>query len=153
MKSKDQQLLEEAYESILLDEKINWKGALTAGAMAAASLLGGGQARAADLDKPTQGIEQTHKVTVEDLIPQKEFEQVLDMMRQAVDKGDLKTVKQIYNFVKKECHDAIGKVSGSGEITKVAKMEAAALKIWNDAYLGLMKGGLNAIGDATRATQ
>lgn len=49
MKSKDQQLLEEAYEEVLLQE-LNWKGALAAGAMAASGLMGGaGQAKASEV--------------------------------------------------------------------------------------------------------
>ena len=154
MKTKDQRLLEEAYIDIMLDEKINWKGALTAGAMAAMNLLGGNQAQAADSGKTVSGVEQAHNhsVTAEDLIPRAEFNQVLDMMREAVKKGDLKTVKQIYNFVHKECVDAVGRVSGSGEIKKIAAMDAEALKIWNDAYLGLMKGGISAVGDAIKGS-
>lgn len=143
MKNKDQILLEQAYEDILLNEKINWKGALTAAAMAAANLLGtSSTAKADSLDKPATSIEQTKKVTAEDLIPRKEFDQVLDMMRQQVAKGDLKSVKQIYNIVQNECTKASGEVSGSEEIRKIADMHAEALKIWNDAYLGVAKSGL-----------
>lgn len=150
MKSREQRLLEEAYEQILIDEKINWKGALTAAAMAATSLLGGtGTAKA---DVPSQGIEQAVRVTAEDLIPQKEFEQVLDMMRQAVAKGDLKSAKQIYNIVNRECSEAAGKVQGNKEIHKLADMDATALKIFNDAYLGVFKGGIEAMADAARGT-
>ena len=46
MKSKDQELLEEAYNEVMLNE-LNWKGALAAGAMATSGLLGGGTAMAA----------------------------------------------------------------------------------------------------------
>ena len=151
MKSKDQQLLEEAYEDILLDEKINWKGALTAAAMAAATLLGGaGNAKA---DAPTQSMEQTHKVTVEDLIPQKEFEQVLDMMKQAVAKGDLKTAKQICEVVRKECQDAAMKVSGRDQILKLADMEGEALSIFQTARLGVIQTGMGAMANSLKAAQ
>lgn len=143
MKTKDQLLLEQAYEDILLDEKINWKGALTALAMAAANLLGhAGTSQAAELEKPATSVEHNQKITAEDLIPRKDFDEVLDMMRQAVDKGDLKSVKQIYNIVNQECSKAAAEVSGSEEIEKLANMDAEALKIWNDAYLGVMKLGI-----------
>jgi len=145
MKTKDQLLLEEAYREILIDEKINWKGALTSAAMAAVTLLGGGTAKASDLDKPVAGIEQTAKVTVEDLIPQKEFQQVLQIMRDCIAKGDLKSAKQILNFIRQECTNATGEVSGSDEIRKIAGMHAQAEKIFNDAYLGAVKGGLEAM--------
>ena len=149
MKSKDQQLLEEAYENILLDEKINWKGALTAAAMTAATLLGGaGNAKA---ETPSQGIEQSHNVTVEELIPQKEFEHVLDMMRQAVAKGDLKSAKQICEVVRKECQDAAMKVRGREQILKLADMEGEALGIFHNARLGVIKAGMGAMADSARA--
>jgi hypothetical protein len=151
MKSKDQQLLEEAYEDIFLDEKINWKGALTAAAMTAATLLGG--AGTAKADTPSQSLEQSHKITAEDLIPQKEFEQVLDMMKQAVAKGDLKSAKQIYEVVRKECQDAVMKVSGSADMRKLAEMEAEATEIWHLARLNVVKTGMGAMADSLRAAQ
>lgn len=151
MKNKDQILLEQAYQDILLDEKINWKGALTAAAMAAATLLGASSTAKADaFDRPSTPTEQTKKVTAEDLLPRKEFDQVLDMMRQQVAKGDLKSVKQIYNIVQKECTKAAGEVSGSDEIRKIAGMQAEALKIWNDAYLGVAKSGLESMAQSLK---
>jgi hypothetical protein len=150
----DQILLEQAYEEILLNEKINWKGALTATALAALNLLGhAGTSQAAEFDKPSTSIEQNHKVTAEDLIPRKDFDQVLDMMRQAVAKGDLKSAKQIYNIVNKECTNASMEVSGSDEVRKIAGMDAEALKIWNDAYLGVIQTGIGAMTNAARAAQ
>jgi hypothetical protein len=151
MKSKDQILLEQTYEDILLDEKINWKGALTAAAITAATLLGGsGNTKA---ETPSQGIEQTHKVTVEDLIPQKEYEQVLDMMRQAVAKGDLKSAKQICEIVRKECQDAAMKVSGRDQIIKLADMEGEALGIFHNARLGVIQTGMGAMANSLKAAQ
>jgi hypothetical protein len=151
MKSKDQILLEEAYNEILIDEKINFKGALTAAALAASSLLGSNNAKAADVDKPVQGIEQSQKITVEDLIPRKEFDQVLDMMRQAVAKGDLKSAKQICEVVRTECQDAAMKVRGREQILKLADMEGEALNIFHNAYLGVVKTGMGAMANSARA--
>jgi hypothetical protein len=150
MKTKDTLLLEQAYEEVLLDEKINWKGALTAAAMAALQLIGTGNAKAADTSAPVTGIEQTKNTTAEDLLPQKEFEQVLQMMRDSVAKGDLKSAKQILNIVRQECTNATAKVSGSNEIHKIAKMHAQAEKIFNDAYLGVVKSGINSMIQGTK---
>lgn len=153
MKSKDQLILEEAYELVLLDEKVNWKGALTGVALAAAQLLGGaGHAKAGDYDRTTSGIEQSQKVTAEDLFPRKDFDQVLEMMRSAVAKGDLKSAKIILNIIREGMTDATTKVSSSAEIYKLADMHAEAEKIYNDAYLGVVKGGLDAMTSAARSS-
>jgi hypothetical protein len=153
MKNKDQTLLEQAYEDILLNEKINWKGALTAAAVTAAGLIGGNsQANASEIEnsKSQSRLEQSIKLSAEDLIPRAEFDRVLDLMKQQVAKGDLKSVKQIYNIIQKECTDATTKVSGSNEIRKLAAMNAEALKIWNDAYLGIVKSGLGSMADSIK---
>lgn len=153
MKSKDQQLLEEAYEEVLLDEKLNWKGALTGLALAAAQLIGGAsQAKAADYDRPVAGVEQSQNVTAEDLIPRKEFDEVLDMMRSAVAKGDLKSAKQILNVIEKECNDGAAKVNSSKEIHKLADMHMEAMKIFHDAYNGIVKAGVGAMAGHARAS-
>jgi len=143
MKNKDQVLLEQAYKQIIEE---NWKGALVGVALAAANLLGIGGAKADSLENA--GIEQTKKITVEDIIPQKEFEEVLNMMRKEVANGNLKNVKQIYEVVKQACNDAVTKVQGRDEMLKIANMDAAALKIWNDAYLGVVKGGLSSMANS-----
>jgi multidrug resistance efflux pump len=151
MKTKDQILLENAYNQVVEE---NWKGALTAAAMAAASLLGSSSTAKADaFDRPATSIEQTKKITAEDLIPRKEFDQVLDMMRQAVAKGDYKSAKQIYNIVHDECENAVMKVQGSSEMKKIADMDAEALTIWNNAYLGVVKTGLGAMANSVKAAE
>ena len=78
MKSKDQQLLEEAYQQILIDEKIGWKGALTAAALAALNLIGGPtQAQAApslEFEPKNDPIEHVERApTAEELLPSKEI--------------------------------------------------------------------------------
>lgn len=157
MTSKDQQLLEEAYQQILIDEKIGWKGALTAAALAALNLLGGpSSAKAApsldDHPRSPQGIEQSQQApTAEDLLPQKEYEELLDILRQVVAKGDLKSAKQIYNILNQTCTDAAMKVRSSEEVRKIAAMDAKALDIWNDAYLKVFKTGVGAMTDAARS--
>ena len=157
MKNKDTQLLEEAYQQILIDEKIGWKGALTAAAIAAMNLIGGPtRVQAAPsidtyLEPRPQGIEHVERApTAEELLPQKEYEEVLDILRQVVAKGDLKSAKQIYNILNQTCTEAAMKVRSSDEVRKIAAMDAKALDIWNDAYLNVFKTGVGAMTDAAR---
>jgi hypothetical protein len=157
MTSKDQQLLEEAYQQILIDEKIGWKGALTAAALAALNLIGGPtRAQAApslEFEPKNDPIEYAQQApTAEDLLPHKEYEEVLDILRQVVAKGDLKSAKQIYNILNQTCTEAAMKVRSSDEVRKIAAMDAKALDIWNDAYLGVFKSAAGAMTDAARAS-
>lgn len=151
MKNKDQILLEKAYDQILIDEKINWKGALTGAALAAANLLGVGNANADSINQPAT-IEQNRKLTAEDLLPRKEFDEVLGLMRSCIAKGDLVSAKKILLVVEEACTDASTEVSNSTEIKKIADMHAEALQIFNSAYLGVVSSGVKAVGDATRTS-
>lgn len=43
------------------------------------------------------------------------------------------------------------KVRSSDEVRKIAAMDAKALEIWNDAYLGVFKSAAGAMTDAARS--
>jgi hypothetical protein len=73
-------------------------------------------------------------------------------MRSAVAKGDLKTAKQILNLIEKECNDGAAKVNSSKEIHKLADMHAEAMKIFHDAYNGIVKAGVGAMAGHARAS-
>jgi hypothetical protein len=153
MKNKDQLLLEKAYDQILIDEKINWKGALTGVVLTAATLLGVGNAKADSINQPS-AIEQNRKLTAEDLLPRKEFDEVLSLMRSCIAKGDLVSAKKILLVVEEACTDAAGNdnIINSKEIEKIGDMHAEALQIFNRAYLGVISSGVKAVGDATRSS-
>jgi hypothetical protein len=132
MKNKDQVLLEQAYNQVIEE---NWKAGLAGLALAAANILGiGGNANASE--QPVQAIQQTQKKTAEDLIPRKEFEEVKEMLRQCIKKGDLVSAKKIYLLINEACTNAATEVGSSDEIRKLAAMDAEACEIYNDAYLG-----------------
>ena len=91
--------------------------------------------------------------TAEDLLPQKEYEELLGILRQVAAKGDLKSAKQIYIYILNQtCTDAAMKVRSSEEVRKIAAMDAKALDIWNDACLKVFKTGVGAMTDAARST-
>jgi hypothetical protein len=134
MKTKDQILLEQAYNQVVEE---NWKAGLAGLALAAANILGVGNAKAdTQIEQPNQSIQQIQKKTAEDVIPRKEYEEVLGMLKQAVQKGDLVTAKKIYLVINQACMNACMEVSGSDEIHKLAAMDAQACEIYNSAYLG-----------------